>query len=223
MILTTTTKLVIGTAIVVVLVALVARSFLPPSPVYHQNAGAFLLRGVNVITFTGKEGKKIVHRAIDVGVANDQLHLCHDGESGSCHVDLSDRQEMEIIEDYKGMFVTPGFIDVHTHLPPANVLQLTPYFSLLFLYHGVTSVRDAGDADGTAVEAALSAISTGAYPVPRLRACGSFISGPNPRWINSIVLDPTSNPTQLYAAAAAAVDQVKSQSPGTSHQDLVAR
>ena len=43
---------------------------------------------------------------------------------------------------------------MHVHLPPDNALRLTPSAALLYLQHGVTTIREAGDLDGTAVAAA---------------------------------------------------------------------
>ena len=87
-----------------------------------------------------------------------------------------------------GSFVLPGLIDMHTHLPPDSPFKLTAYFCLLNLAHGVTSLRDAGDGDGTAVPAARKGITEGAFPGPRVFACGPFITGGQPRWANSVVL-----------------------------------
>jgi hypothetical protein len=57
----------------------------------------------------------------------------------------------ERLEAYRGCFVMPALTDMHAHLPPHNVLGLIDLFLLLFLAHGVTTVRDAGDADGTSL------------------------------------------------------------------------
>ena len=55
--------------------------------------------------------------------------------------------------DGKGMYVLPGLVEMHAHLPPAGS-ELGPrgleYAYRLYLGHGVTTVRDAGDGAGTA-------------------------------------------------------------------------
>ena len=72
----------------------------------------------------------------------------------------------------------PGLIDMHVHFPPDTGLRQTELFALLFLDHGVTTVRDAGDVDGTATAPARDAAKSGAFPVPRVLACGYFVDGP---------------------------------------------
>ena len=83
----------------------------------------------------------------------------------------------------------PGLVDLHAHLPPDNALRLTPLAGLLYLAHGVTSIRDAGDIDGTAIPAARRAFADGHHPGPRVFACGPFVGGGPPRWRNTIVLE----------------------------------
>lgn len=95
----------------------------------------------------------------------------------------------EQLERYAGAFVLPGLIDLHSHLPPATPFQLTNYAALLYLRFGVTTVRDAGDADGTAVPAARDGLADGDYPGPRIFACGPFIGGGPPRWANTVLLE----------------------------------
>jgi imidazolonepropionase-like amidohydrolase len=103
---------------------------------------------------------------------------------------------------FRGAYVLPGLVDLHTHLPPDNAIRLTPYFALLYLAHGVTAIRDVGDVDGTAVPAARTGIASGAFPGPRIAACGPFVAGGPPRWTNTIVVDGAE-------AAAAAVASIK--------------
>jgi hypothetical protein len=92
------------------------------------------------------------------------------------------------LEEYRGHLVLPGLVDMHTHLPPHNALGLVPYFQLLTLAHGVTSTRDAGDADGTALPAARAVLDGGKLPAPRLFACGPFVGGEPTRWKNTLVV-----------------------------------
>jgi hypothetical protein len=88
---------------------------------------------------------------------------------------------------YAGMFVTPGLVDMHVHLPPAKLAGQTELFAFLFLYHGVTAIRDAGDAEGNATEPAREGVAAGRFPGPRIRACGMFVDGEPPTWKNTIL------------------------------------
>jgi len=73
-------------------------------------------------------------------------------------------------------------------LPPDTALDLTEYIGLLDLLHGVTTVREAGDLDGSAVDAAQVAYDDG-KAMPRITSCGPFVGGPNPRSENAIVME----------------------------------
>ena len=90
---------------------------------------------------------------------------------------------------------------MHVHLPPDNALRLTPSAALLYLQHGVTTIREAGDLDGTAVAAARRLERDGAHPVPRLFSCGPFVGAGKAGFKNTILLEDAS----ARAADAAAV------------------
>src|SRR5882757_2265108 len=94
--------------------------------------------------------------------------------------------------DFAGCFALPGLIDMHVHLPPDNALRLTPSAALLYLQHGVTTIREAGDLDGTAVAAARRLERDGAHPVPRLFSCGPFVGAGKAGFKNTILLEDAS-------------------------------
>jgi imidazolonepropionase-like amidohydrolase len=102
---------------------------------------------------------------------------------------------------FDGLFALPGLIDMHVHFPPGMPLGQTELFSLLYLRHGVTSVRDAGDADGTGTAPARDGVRAGRFAGPRVFACGPFVDGPTPIWPNSIAVHDV-------AEAAAAVERI---------------
>ena len=104
--------------------------------------------------------------------------------------------------ELKGAFVMPGLVDLHAHLPPDNALALTPYMGLLYLAHGVTSVRDAGDIDGTAIPAAKRFRRKG-FPGPRIFACGPFVGGAPARWKNTVILERPEDAEAVVARIAA--------------------
>ena len=88
---------------------------------------------------------------------------------------------------FSGMYVLPGLADLHVHFPPSALPGQTDLFAFLYLYHGITAARDAGDADGTASAPARSGVAEGRFPGPRLFACGPFVDGEPPLWENSLV------------------------------------
>jgi cytosine/adenosine deaminase-related metal-dependent hydrolase len=170
-------------AVVTLLLALLVASFLPPAGAAPR-AEAFALEGVNVIEPARK-------RQRDQRVVVGDGRISALGPSGA-----PGPSDAETIEDYRGHFVLPGLIDMHTHLPPGTALDLTEYFGLLYLLHGVTTVREAGDLDGTAVDAAIGAYEDG-KAMPRITSCGPFVSGPDPRWQNSIVVESPEQATEI--------------------------
>ena len=94
--------------------------------------------------------------------------------------------------DFTGCFALPGLVDMHVHLPPDNALKLTPSAALLYLQHGVTTIREAGDLDGTAVAAARRLARDGLHPVPRLFSCGPFVGAGKAGFKNTILLEDAS-------------------------------
>jgi imidazolonepropionase-like amidohydrolase len=91
------------------------------------------------------------------------------------------------IAEFSGCFALPGLIDMHVHLPPENALKLTSGAALLYLRHGVTTVREAGDLDGTAVDAARRLSREGIHPVPRVFCCGPFVGAGKAMFKNTIL------------------------------------
>jgi cytosine/adenosine deaminase-related metal-dependent hydrolase len=107
----------------------------------------------------------------------------------------------EVLEQYRGAHVLPGLVDMHTHLPPSSPLHLTESVLLLNIAHGVTTVRDAGDADGTSGGAARAAIE-GGHPGPRLSTAGSFVTRGRRRWPNSVQMSGPGQAAEIVARAA---------------------
>jgi imidazolonepropionase-like amidohydrolase len=116
--------------------------------------------------------------------------LVADGRVSEVRPASADREDSGVatLRQYAGCFVLPGLIDMHAHLPPDNLFHLGAQFCLLHLAHGVTSVRDAGDIDGTAVSGVRRGIKTGRHDAPRLFCASPFITTGQPRWPNSIVM-----------------------------------
>ncbi len=111
--------------------------------------------------------------------------------------------------DYAGMTVLPGLVDMHAHMPPPSGLGSTEHFAFLFLAHGVTSIRHAGDIDGTTLEPIRTAFAEARFPAPRVFGCGPFVDGPEKIWANTRqVLDPA-EAEQVVDEIAAEYDCLK--------------
>lgn len=113
-------------------------------------------------------------------------------------------------DGFAGAFVLPGLADAHIHFPPTALPGQTELFAFLFLYHGVTLVRDAGDLDGTATAPAREGVASERFPGPRILACGPFVDGPGALWGNSIVVEDAEQArSAARAVAGAGFDCVK--------------
>jgi len=102
----------------------------------------------------------------------------------------------EFEDKYAGTFILPGLINMHSHSPSNNILNLGPMFSLAAVMHGVTTWRDAIDADGTGVPALREQIANGKWPTPRVVACALITRGET-RWPNSNILEQVKDATTL--------------------------
>jgi hypothetical protein len=111
---------------------------------------------------------------------------------------------------FAGMYVLPGLADLHVHFPPSTLAGQTELFAFLYLYHGITAARDAGDVDGSASDPARSGIAEGRFPGPRLFACGPFVDGDPPLWKNSLVArNPEEGRRAVQSIAERGYDCVK--------------
>jgi alpha-D-ribose 1-methylphosphonate 5-triphosphate diphosphatase PhnM len=109
-----------------------------PAPPRASAQGRFSIGGVTVIN--PMHGRRA---GATLSIADGAISDISEGSSNT-------------MADYTGCFALPGLIDIHVHLPPDNALKLTAGAALSYLAHGVTTVREAGDLDGTAINAACA-------------------------------------------------------------------
>jgi len=79
-----------------------------------------------------------------------------------------------VLQQYAGRYVLPGLVDMHAHLSIHTKL-----LAILFLAHGVTSVRDVGSLTGATL-GLRRAILEGEHPGPRIFTCGRPLDGDPP-------------------------------------------
>lgn len=96
-------------------------------------------------------------------------------------VEISVRPSTSASDAYAGRYALPGLIDLHVHHPPAVAWGERELFALLFLRHGVTSVRDVGSFWG-GLDGHRRRIERGELAGPRLHACGPIVDGEPPGW-----------------------------------------
>jgi hypothetical protein len=161
-------------AMVVAIAAFVVLSLNPPNSVEPVLEDSFRLAGVHLIE-PGIRSLKNATIEVHAGTLS-SVRTTGSGESSD-------------LEELRGMYVLPGLLDLHTHLPTDTPLALTELFGLLYIAHGVTTVRDAGDLDGTAFPAAQRLYGDEGKVGPRPLGCGPFVGGPGSRWANSIAVE----------------------------------
>lgn len=106
-----------------------------------------------------------------------------------------------------GGYVLPGLVDMHVHIPPAE----RALAGLLFLLHGVTAVRETGDADG-GTWAMRRQTQAGRFPGPRIFASGPVLDGDPPFLPTSwAVRDAAEGQAAVERLAALGADLVKVQ------------
>lgn len=111
--------------------------------------------------------------------------------------------------DLDGLEVLPGLIDLHVHYPPRVALGNQELWSLLFLAHGVTTVRETGSIDGSIFDVRRR-IEAGETPGPRIFACGEILDGSPPSFpSNRVVTTPEAAREAVREQAAAGADCIK--------------
>jgi hypothetical protein len=94
-------------------------------------------------------------------------------------------------------YLLPGLVDMHVHDADPSIDGQQDLFSLLYLAHGVTAVRNTGG--GTDQLVHRERIVRGEAAGPRIFACGPLHDGKPPIWEFSTVVE---TPEQAEAAVA---------------------
>ena len=166
---------------------------------------AITLRDVTIVN-PGKDRRKVGR--IDVR-AGRIAWLGEGGIAPRAGLEDPDNALSADIERYAGAFVLPGLIDMHVHQPPDTPLGDVELAALLFLRHGVTTVRDTGSFDGAIFETRRR-IRAGEIAGPRIFACGPILDGDPPFWSGSrVVRDAKEARQAVDELAAQKVDCIK--------------
>ena len=108
-----------------------------------------------------------------------------------------------------GCYVMPGLIDAHIHTPPQLAIGNQRLYSLLYLYYGVTTIRDLGELDGS-VPKLVDKIAKGKIPGPRMYRCGPALDGTPASFQGAVNLETAEDGRAKVAALAAeGVDCIK--------------
>ena len=141
--------------------------------------GRLVIRGATILTGRGSPGTNRamppegpVDIVIENGTIVDMVPM--DPVNAAGYGRDFRRPTGDKVIDARGMYVMPGLVEMHAHLPPGN--QLGPrgldYAYRLYLGHGITTVRDAGSGAGIEMLAGQRKMSTeNAVVAPRLVLC----------------------------------------------------
>lgn len=122
-------------------------------------------------------------------------------ESGQI-VEVRPRRDSDPASICEGCIAMPGLIDAHVHTPPQTIVGNQELFSLLYLAHGVTSVRDVGQTDNS-VPVLARRLNSARLIGPHMYRCGRVIESAPASWPAALVVETAEE-------ASAAVEQMAS-------------
>jgi imidazolonepropionase-like amidohydrolase len=162
---------------------------LPSLAQTHEGDGPYkklVIRGATMIDGTGAPAKG----PVDIVIKGDKIVQVKSFSFSHKGQELNDEdliQGADHVIDARGMYVTPGFIDMHTH--PADFY---PYKSKLYLGHGITTVRvlTFGNEGTNKMKKLRKRSSEGKIAAPRVRICQGKSSFDTPKearkWVRSV-------------------------------------
>ena len=130
---------------------------LPMGTIRGQRVNRLVIRGAIVLSGRGTPGSNRAmppEGPVDIIIQNGMIvdMIAMDPVNAAGYGKAYQRATGDLVIDAKGMYIMPGLVEMHAHLPPRNN-DLGPsgldYAYRLYLGHGITTVRDAGDGAGT--------------------------------------------------------------------------
>ena len=152
---------------------------LPMGSTKGERYTRLIIRGATVLSGRGTPGTNRamppegpVDIVIENGVIVDMIPM--DPVNAAGYGRTTRRATGDKIVDARGMYVMPGLVEMHAHLPGGQGLgpRGLDYAYRLYLGHGITTVRDAGSGAGIKLLAEQRRLSeANAMPAPRLVLC----------------------------------------------------
>jgi hypothetical protein len=123
---------------------------IPPAPPRAEGEGPFarlILRGATLIDGTGAPPIG----PVDIVVEKNRIERVESvGQPGGIDPEKRPKAKPGDKEiDLAGMYVLPGFVDMHAHIGGKEQGTPAEYVFKLWMGHGVTTIRDPGSFDGT--------------------------------------------------------------------------
>ena len=152
---------------------------LPLGTTRGERANRLIIRGATVLSGRGTPGTNRamppegpVDIVIENGIITDMIPM--DAVNAAGYGRNFQRATGDKVIDAKGMYVMPGLVEMHTHLPRPNGRygpRSFEYAFRLYLGHGITTVRDAGSEALELLLAERKKIDANEVPGPRLVLC----------------------------------------------------
>jgi hypothetical protein len=112
-----------------------------------EGAGPFrrmVIMGANVIDGTGAP----MQGPVDIVVEGNRIRSIRSAGSPGVALERTPPADADHVIDARGMYVLPGFVDLHGHTGGAQQGTPAEYVYKLWLAHGVTTVREPGSGNG---------------------------------------------------------------------------
>ncbi|HEX7181857.1 MAG TPA: amidohydrolase family protein, partial [Thermoanaerobaculia bacterium] len=125
---------------------------IPAAPPRAEGEGPFnrlILRGVTVIDGTGAPPMG----PVDIVIARDRIAQIVPVGNPGLPIDPTGRPKAEAGDrelDLQGLYVLPGFVDMHGHIGGKEQGTPAEYVFKLWMGHGITTIRDPGSGNGLA-------------------------------------------------------------------------
>src|SRR5690606_23566215 len=112
-----------------------------------EGAGPFqrlVIMGANLIDGTGapRQGP------VDIVIERNRIRQIRRGGPPGSQRDRTPPSDADHVIDARGMYVLPGFVDLHGHTGGRQQGTTAEYVYKLWLGHGVTTIRDPGSGNG---------------------------------------------------------------------------
>ena len=126
------------------------RESIVPAPPRAEGEGPWnrlILRGATIVDGTGAPP----YGPVDIVIAGDRIESIRSVGAPGLPIDPEKRPEAREGDrelDVEGMYVLPGFVDMHGHIGGVEQGVPAEYVFKLWMGHGVTTVRDPGSGNG---------------------------------------------------------------------------
>jgi imidazolonepropionase-like amidohydrolase len=119
----------------------------PEAPARSEGSGPYgrlVIMGANVIDGTGAP----MQGPVDIVIEGNRIREIRSAGAPGVPRQRTPRTDADHVIDAQGMYVLPGFVDLHGHQGGSQQGTPAEYVYKLWLAHGVTTVRDPGSANG---------------------------------------------------------------------------